>query len=126
MHRGDFFGELALIYSSPRSASVRVTAPCIFWCLSQHLFLKIQRDMVKHNFRVAKPFVNKLPLFSFLSAKQKDAISYNMNTLKYDAGDSIFKAGDDAVSFIVIIAGTVEIHIPGKPPILFKSGDSFG
>lgn len=39
--------------------------------------------MVKHNYKVAKPFVNKLPLFSFLTPKQRDAISYNMNTLKY-------------------------------------------
>ena len=40
--------------------------------------------MVKHNYRVAKPFVNKLALFSFLSSKQKDSISYNINTLKYN------------------------------------------
>ena len=59
--------------------------------------------MVKHNFRVAKPFVNKLPLLNFLSNKQKDAISYNMNTLKYEEKEAIFKAGDDAVSFFVII-----------------------
>jgi cGMP-dependent protein kinase len=86
MKRGDFFGELALLYSSPRSASVRVKSKCSFWCLSQYLFQKIQRDMVKHNYKVAKPFVNKLPLFSFLNPKQKDSISYSMNTLKYAQG----------------------------------------
>jgi len=83
MTKGDFFGELALIYSSPRSASVRVISACTLWCLSQHVFLKIQREMVKHNYKVAKPFVNKLPLLNFLTNKQRDAISYNMNTLKY-------------------------------------------
>jgi len=107
MKRGDFFGELALIYSSPRSASVRVKSKCSFWCLSQQLFQKIQRDMVKNNYKIAKPFVNKLPLFSFLSNKQKDSISYRMNTLKYPENEAIFKAGDDAVSFFVIISGLV-------------------
>ena len=82
--------------------------------------------MVKHNYKIAKPFVNKLPLFNFLSNKQKDAISYNMNTLKYDEKEAIFKTGDDAISFFVIISGLVEISIPGKTPIQFKIGDSFG
>lgn len=47
--------------------------------------------MVKSNYRLAKPFVHKLPLFSFLTNKQKDSISYNMNTLKYGEKDIIFK-----------------------------------
>jgi CRP-like cAMP-binding protein len=36
MKRGDSFGELAIIYTSPRSASVRVLQQASFWCLSQH------------------------------------------------------------------------------------------
>jgi hypothetical protein len=63
--------------------------------------------MVKNNFRIAKPFVNKLPMFGFLSSKQKDAISYNMNTLKYEQDQCIFKQGDDALSFFIIIEGIV-------------------
>ena len=82
--------------------------------------------MVKHNYKVAKPLVNKLPLFSYLNPKQKDSISYSMNTLKYEQGEAIFKAGDDAISFFVIVCGVVEISIPGKPNIKFKDGDSFG
>ena len=91
LSKGEFFGELALLYSAPRSASVKTITKCIFWCLSQHLFLKIQREMVKSNYRLAKPFVHKLPIFSFLSNKQKDAISYNMNSLKYSENEAIFK-----------------------------------
>ena len=63
--------------------------------------------MVKNNYRIAKPFVNKLPIFSFLTNKQKDAVSYNMNTLKYREGEAIFKEGDDASSFYIIISGLV-------------------
>lgn len=71
------------------------------------MFLKIQREMVKSNYRLAKPFVHKLPIFSFLTNKQKDAISYNMNSLKYEEKDIIFKEGDDASSFFIIISGIV-------------------
>ena len=82
--------------------------------------------MVRNNYRLAKPFVSKLAIFSFLSNKQKDGISYNMNTLKYQEGDVIFKEGDDAASFYIIISGLVEIQISGKNPIKFKNGDCFG
>lgn len=126
MKRGDFFGELAIIYSSPRSASVKVLSPCSFWCLSQAEFLKIQREMVKNNFKMAKPYVHKLPLFNFLTNKQRDAISYNMNTLKYEQDGVLFDTGDDATSFFIIIQGTVEIIIPGKPSLILKNGDCFG
>ena len=63
--------------------------------------------MVKNNYRLAKPFVHKLPLFSFLTNKQKDAISYSMNTLKYGEKETIFKEGDDAASFFIIISGLI-------------------
>lgn len=82
--------------------------------------------MVKSNYKLAKPLVGKLPIFGFLSPKQKDAVSYNMNTLKYAQGEAIFKQGDDAVSFFIIISGLVEILVPGKTPIRFKGSDSFG
>lgn len=126
MKRGDSFGELAIIYTSPRSASVRVIKKASFWCLSQHLFLKIQREMVKNNFKISQPYVNRLPLFQFLTDKQKISISYNMNTLKYCENEIIFKANDDAISFFIIIEGIIEITILGKSPIKLKSGDSFG
>lgn len=82
--------------------------------------------MVKSNYKLAKPYVNRLPIFSFLTGKQRDEVSYHMNALKYEAKETIFKAGDDATSFYIIMQGMVEIDIPGKPPLKLKSGDSFG
>ena len=63
--------------------------------------------MVKNNFKIAKPYVNKLQIFKYLTDKQKDAISYRMNTLKYDANDIIFNVGDAATSFYIILSGIV-------------------
>jgi len=59
--------------------------------------------MVKNNYKISKPYVYKLPLFNFLTNKQRDSISYNMNTLKYEQNDIIFETGDDAISFFVIL-----------------------
>jgi signal-transduction protein with cAMP-binding, CBS, and nucleotidyltransferase domain len=105
---------------------VRVTEKCVFWCLSQHIFLRIQREMVKNNYKIAKPYVSKIPIFKYLTSKQRDAISYHMNTLKYEEKDVVFKAGDAATSFYIILEGLIEIDIPGKHALQLSKGDSFG
>jgi cGMP-dependent protein kinase len=41
LHRGDKFGELALIYGAPRSASVKViTKVCEMWAIDRVTFRK--------------------------------------------------------------------------------------
>ncbi len=37
---GDCFGELALMYTAPRSASVKTLEGCEFLCISHHVFRK--------------------------------------------------------------------------------------
>jgi hypothetical protein len=46
---------------------------------------------VKKNYKIAKPFLQKVPLFQFLSNNQISSIAYAMNTLKYQSNDTIFK-----------------------------------
>lgn len=122
MKKGDYFGELSIIYSSPRSASVKTLSKCSFWCLSQQIFLQVQREMVKNNFKVARTYVCKLPIFNFLTTKQKDAISYNMNTLKYEEKQIVFKEGEDAMCFYIIVEGSIQIDIPGKQALQVNKG----
>jgi signal-transduction protein with cAMP-binding, CBS, and nucleotidyltransferase domain len=82
--------------------------------------------MVKNNYKIAKPYVSKIPIFKYLTSKQRDAISYHMNTLKYEEKDVVFKAGDAATSFYIILEGLIEIDIPGKHALQLSKGDSFG
>lgn len=103
MEKGECFGELALIYAASRSASVKALEYCRFWCLSNRIFQTVLSDMVRNNYALAKPLVNQLALFSFLSQKQRESIAYNMHTLRYQKDDTIFKFGEDANSFYIIV-----------------------
>lgn len=55
------------------------------------------------NYKIGKPFLEKIPLFKFFSKKQLDFIAYNMNTLHYHQGEEIYKEGDDANAFYIIV-----------------------
>lgn len=41
MKSGNSFGEIALIYNAPRSASVKTITECSFWGLDRATFKKI-------------------------------------------------------------------------------------
>lgn len=67
--RGDYFGDLALLYSAPRSASVVTESKCEFFCIEQKVFRKVIQEIVKDNYNVAKSYVEKIGIFKFLSRK---------------------------------------------------------
>ena len=43
---GDAFGELALLYNAPRSASVRATSDSGFWAIDRKTFRKAVEELV--------------------------------------------------------------------------------
>lgn len=64
-------------------------------------------EYVKKNFALAKEHLDKYPLFAGLTEKQRDAISYNMLSLRYENDEVIFKLNDDANSFFIVTKGNV-------------------
>ena len=96
------------------------------WSLHQNKFKIYTEELLKRNYKIAKPLLLKVPLFQFLAKNQLNSIAYAMNSLNYNSGDFIFKEGDDANAFYIVAEGAVAINIPGKNPITLTKGESFG
>lgn len=126
LSKGDYFGELALIYMAMRSATIKCLTPCLFWCITRTDFQRTMESTVRKNYSTAKQHINNLPLFSFLTDQQKDSIAYAMLSLKYQNGEVIFKEHDDANSFYIITSGSIDITIKGKQELTLLPGDTFG
>lgn len=47
LKKGEGFGELALLYNAPRSASVKVKVHCGFWAIDRVTFKKSFEEMVR-------------------------------------------------------------------------------
>lgn len=86
LRKGEYFGELALIYMAPRSASIKALSPCLLWYLTRQDFKKTLENTVKANYVTGKEYISKLPLFSFLTEQQKDSVAYTMIKLRYHDG----------------------------------------
>lgn len=58
---------------------------------------------------MAKLHIEKASIFKYLSTKERNVIAYNAYTLRFEKDSIIFKEGDDANSFFIVIKGKVEI-----------------
>lgn len=82
--------------------------------------------MSRKNYTISKEFILNLPLFRFLTKREKNVLAYNTILLRYDKDASIFEKGDDASSFFIVTKGSVELRVNGKNPLVMGVGDSFG
>lgn len=41
----EYFGERALLYNAPRSASVKAVGDCAFWAIDRNIFQKMVEDI---------------------------------------------------------------------------------
>ncbi len=61
---GEGFGELALLYNAPRSASVKTTENCYLWGIDRHTFRKAVEEMITKEYEENRKFIEAVRFFS--------------------------------------------------------------
>jgi len=126
---GDSFGELALLYNSPRAATVTCTADGSVWALERKRFRHV---MVQTNAlslaSKAERFLKSVPMLSALTDSQRHALADVMEEIYYVDGEYVVTMGDIADALFFIKSGEVACHQgDDKGDILrMKTGDVFG
>ncbi|CAD8125704.1 unnamed protein product [Paramecium sonneborni] len=126
LKQSDSFGERALLYNAPRSASVRAVGDCAFWAIDRNLFRKMIEDMRMHEFEENRQFVENLKSFEFLTFDQRSAISSVLFTVQFKKGEIIVSQGESATSFFIIKKGSVSVIQNDNEIRKMKKGESFG
>lgn len=54
---GEGFGELALLYNAPRSASIKAKEASFLWGIDRVTFRKIVEEMVAKDYEVNRTFI---------------------------------------------------------------------
>jgi len=83
---GEGFGELALLYNAPRSASVRTTETCYLWGIDRHTFRKAVEEMITKEYEENRKFIEAVRFFNTMTNEQKDAIASVLITQKFSKG----------------------------------------
>eukprot|EP01039_Chlorochromonas_danica_P001087 gene1087-1177_t len=128
---GGCFGELALIYNSPRAASIIATSACKLWTLDLRTFRYILATTSSSKMVVRCEFLKKCAFLDPLSNEQISKLAGALESVSFEDGDYIVRQGDVADSFFIIEDGSVkctQIKSTGREVdlITLKAGDYFG
>lgn len=112
-NRGSF-GELALMYNTPRAATIVATSEGALWGLDRSTFRRI---IVKNNARKRKTFetfIESVPLLKSLEVSERMKIVDVIAERDFKDGERIITQGEKADSFYIIESGEVRILIKSK------------
>jgi len=123
----DSFGELALMYNCPRTATISTRTDSVLWSLDRASF---RRVLLEENARKAKlydEFLENVPLLTPLSKTQRNRMVDALDPLSVAQGEEIIAQGAEGTHFFVIESGEVHVsnrengHLATRGP-----GDYFG
>lgn len=123
------FGELALMYNTPRAATITATSTGTLWILDRQTFRQI---IVKANAEKKKRFegfLRSVELLENINESERAKIADVMESKKYSQNDIIIKQGDkiDAESYVYfLMSGTVSVVIDDREIKQLEAGSYFG
>lgn len=129
---GMSFGDLALMYNSPRAATVIARTDVKLWAIDRTTFRGFVCDHTNRKRKLHEGFLEKVPLLQQLSPSERARIADSLVTETYTTGDTIIKQGSVGDRVFILEEGTAkaEVYAPDSDPIIVKEytepGDFFG
>ena len=103
--RGDIFGEISLMFQSPRTASVIATTDARVWVLERTLFRTLTRKVaMEHNVQ-NEVFLNSVPILSTLTVEERLKLAEALEEKTFQPGEVVVEQGGfEALKLFYIVA----------------------
>ena len=134
LYSGASFGEIALLYNCPRSATLRSRNFCKLWSISRTAFRAITSQFKQRRMEAKCEFLRKVKikdkfLSDVLSESELNTLALATINESYEAGHTIVREGDPGDIFYMIESGSVDVYKKEKgdfPVATLTSGHFFG
>lgn len=114
LHAGHYFGELALIYDDPRTATVRAIGDVELLYLTQEDFQRIGQVHLSL-------MLQQVPLLARLSARDQDIVLSRLKPANFNDGEYIVCQGEEGTRFYMITRG--EAVVSERAAIVVTNAD---
>jgi len=124
---GGSFGELALIYGTPRAATIKAKTDVTLWAIDRDTYRRILMGSVMRRRQLYQDFLEAMPLLANLDRWERLAIADALEPAFYKDGDVIMKQGDPADCFYIVVDGTAvvtRLDEKGVPHVVNELGPS--
>ena len=120
------FGELALIYNSPRNADVVAASTCKLWSITRLAFRKALSSATTAKHMKHIKMLNEVPSLKQLTPNQINIVAGALREVSYEDGDEIITQGDIGDVFYIISSGNVDVKVNGDIVAKLVTGQFFG
>ncbi|KAI5960641.1 PKAR [Candida pseudojiufengensis] len=124
---GSSFGELALMYNSPRAATAIAASDVTVWALDRLTFRRILLEGTFNRRLMYEDFLKDIEILKSLTDQERSKLADALSTEMYHNGDNIVVEGEKGENFYLIESGTCQVFNTklGEIKKLGK-GDYFG
>ena len=103
---GDSFGELALIYGTPRAATALVSdGSVVCWGLDRDSYRRILMGSTMRKRKMYEELLGKVSILSSLDSWERMTIADSLIPANFEDGTVIMKQGDIGEDFFIIVDG---------------------
>lgn len=106
---GSSFGELALMYNSPRAATAVASSDVTCWALDRATFRRILLEGTFNRRIMYEDFLKDVKVLLGLNSHERSKLASALSTEIYSAGDKIVTEGEVGDKFYLIESGTCVI-----------------
>lgn len=103
------FGELALMYNMPRSATAKAASSGSLWVMSRQTFRKIVLQRAYKKRRAYEILLSKVDMLKSLEQYERVNLCDALIPKQYAKGEIIIKEGDEADGMYFLEEGTVKV-----------------
>lgn len=126
LKEGSNFGELALMYDCPRSASIKSLSDAVVFSLDRLSFKKFIMFANESAHDVNVKALKKVPIMANLSERILSKVSESLLRENFDVGTVIIKEGDAGNVFYMVEEGEVDVSQNGESIRTMEGGAFFG
>jgi cAMP-dependent protein kinase regulator len=107
---GGSFGELALIYGTPRAATIKAKTECKLWAIDRKTYRRILMGSTIKKRKMYEEFLSKVKILHELDQWERLTVADALETVQFNDGDNIVVQGETGNDFFIIVEGTAIVY----------------
>jgi len=106
---GGSFGELALIYNTPRAADVVAITDVKLWVIDRVTYRRVLMDSTMRKRKLYEEFLDRVPILAPLQKYERLVVADALEPVSFTKDEVIVTQGESGDVFFIIIEGDAEV-----------------
>lgn len=125
------FGELALIYGTPRAATIKSKTDSALWAIDRDTYRRILMGSTIRKRKLYEAFLEKVALLKDLDKWERLSVADALEPCQFVDGEVIIRQGEPGDAFYIIVAGNANCSITNAAGVTsivkqYKETEYFG